>query len=88
MTEPIQATIAAYQAFDLVPVVVLLTAAVMAVPLFRCIGHGSVLGYLPTELAIWPKHIQRPHQNHFGQNHRRTGCGRIAATMPIGSGMR
>ncbi|MFW7355186.1 MAG: monovalent cation:proton antiporter-2 (CPA2) family protein [Brucella sp.] len=46
---------AAYHAtFDLVPVVVLLAAAVIAVPLFRRTGLGSVLGYLAAGLAIGP----------------------------------
>lgn len=42
------------QAFDLVPVVVLLAAGVIAVPLFRRIGLGSVLGYLAAGLVIGP----------------------------------
>ncbi len=42
------------QGFDLVPVVVLLGSAVIAVPLFRRIGLGSVLGYLAAGLAIGP----------------------------------
>ncbi|MFT4011888.1 MAG: monovalent cation:proton antiporter-2 (CPA2) family protein [Paracoccus sp. (in: a-proteobacteria)] len=36
------------------PVVVLLAAAVIAVPLFRKLGLGSVLGYLAAGLAIGP----------------------------------
>jgi len=39
---------------DLLPVVVLLAAAVVAVPLFRRFGLGSVLGYLAAGLAIGP----------------------------------
>jgi len=39
---------------DLIAVVVLLTAAVIAVPLFRRAGLGSVLGYLAAGLAIGP----------------------------------
>src|SRR5918993_5956748 len=39
---------------DLVKVVTLLGAAVVAVPLFRRIGLGSVLGYLAAGLAIGP----------------------------------
>ncbi|MGA0543355.1 monovalent cation:proton antiporter-2 (CPA2) family protein [Neotabrizicola sp. VNH66] len=39
---------------DLVAVVVLLAASVVAVPLFRRIGLGSVLGYLAAGLAIGP----------------------------------
>lgn len=39
---------------DLVAVVVLLAAAVVAVPLFRRAGLGSVLGYLAAGLAIGP----------------------------------
>ncbi|MFK3668397.1 monovalent cation:proton antiporter-2 (CPA2) family protein [Ochrobactrum teleogrylli] len=39
---------------DLVAVVVLLAAAVIAVPLFRRAGLGSVLGYLAAGLAIGP----------------------------------
>jgi CPA2 family monovalent cation:H+ antiporter-2/glutathione-regulated potassium-efflux system protein KefB len=41
-------------AFDPVPIVVLLAAAVIAVPLFRRAGLGSVLGYLAAGLAIGP----------------------------------
>ena len=40
--------------FDLVPIVVLLAAAVIAVPLFKRLGLGSVLGYLAAGLAIGP----------------------------------
>ncbi len=43
-----------HAAFDLVPVVVLLAAAVIAVPLFRRAGLGSVLGYLAAGLAVGP----------------------------------
>jgi monovalent cation:proton antiporter-2 (CPA2) family protein len=39
---------------DLLPVVILLGAAVVAVPLFRRLGLGSVLGYLAAGLAIGP----------------------------------
>lgn len=39
---------------DFVAVVVLLAAAVVAVPLFRRLGLGSVLGYLAAGLAIGP----------------------------------
>ena len=39
---------------NLLPVVVLLGAAVIAVPLFKKIGLGSVLGYLAAGLAIGP----------------------------------
>ena len=45
---------AAHQGFDLVPVVVLLGAAVVAVPLFRRAGLGTVLGYLAAGLLIGP----------------------------------
>lgn len=38
----------------LVNVVVLLGAAVIAVPLFKRLGLGSVLGYLAAGLAIGP----------------------------------
>lgn len=41
-------------ASDLVDVVVLLGAAVVAVPVFRRLGLGSVLGYLAAGLAIGP----------------------------------
>ncbi|TMV03944.1 monovalent cation:proton antiporter-2 (CPA2) family protein [Brucella haematophila] len=40
--------------FDLVPIVVLLGAAVIAVPLFKRLGLGSVLGYLAAGLVIGP----------------------------------
>lgn len=39
---------------DLVPVVALLAAGVVAVPLFRRIGLGSVLGYLAAGLVLGP----------------------------------
>ncbi|TWG53664.1 monovalent cation:proton antiporter-2 (CPA2) family protein [Aminobacter sp. J44] len=45
---------ASHSGFDLMPVVVLLGAAVIAVPLFRRLGLGSVLGYLAAGLAIGP----------------------------------
>jgi CPA2 family monovalent cation:H+ antiporter-2/glutathione-regulated potassium-efflux system protein KefB len=45
---------ASHGGFDLVPVVVLLGAAVIAVPLFKRLGLGSVLGYLAAGLAIGP----------------------------------
>ncbi len=40
--------------FDLVPAVALLGAGVIAVPIFRSIGLGSVLGYLVAGIAIGP----------------------------------
>lgn len=43
-----------HSAGDLARVVVLLGAAVVAVPLFRKLGLGSVLGYLAAGLAIGP----------------------------------
>lgn len=45
---------AAHAAFDPLPIVILLAAAIIAVPLFRRIGLGSVLGYLAAGLAIGP----------------------------------
>jgi CPA2 family monovalent cation:H+ antiporter-2/glutathione-regulated potassium-efflux system protein KefB len=45
---------AAAHGFDLLPIVVLLAAAVVAVPLFKRLGLGSVLGYLAAGLAIGP----------------------------------
>ena len=39
---------------DLVPVVVLLSAGVIAVPIFRRLGLGSVLGYFTAGLVIGP----------------------------------
>ena len=39
---------------DLIEAVSLLGAAVVAVPLFKKIGLGSVLGYLAAGLAIGP----------------------------------
>jgi monovalent cation:proton antiporter-2 (CPA2) family protein len=44
----------AAHSFDLIPVVVLLGSAVVAVPLFKRLGLGSVLGYLAAGLAIGP----------------------------------
>ncbi|MER2508866.1 MAG: monovalent cation:proton antiporter-2 (CPA2) family protein [Amaricoccus sp.] len=40
--------------FDILPIIVLLAAAVVAVPLFKRIGLGSVLGYLAAGLVIGP----------------------------------
>ncbi|MBS7585875.1 monovalent cation:proton antiporter-2 (CPA2) family protein [Ancylobacter defluvii] len=45
---------AAAHGFNLLPVVILLGAAVVAVPLFKRLGLGSVLGYLAAGLAIGP----------------------------------
>ena len=45
---------AAEQGGDLVNVVVVLAAGVVAVPLFRRLGLGSVLGYLAAGLAVGP----------------------------------
>ncbi|NGN45152.1 potassium transporter [Mesorhizobium sp. CGMCC 1.15528] len=45
---------ASHGGFDLIPVVVLLGAAVVAVPLFKRLGLGSVLGYLAAGLVIGP----------------------------------
>ena len=45
---------AAAHGFDVTPVVVLLAAAVIAVPLFKRVGLGTVLGYLAAGLAIGP----------------------------------
>ena len=45
---------ASHGGFNLVPVVVLLGAAVIAVPLFKRLGLGSVLGYLAAGLVIGP----------------------------------
>lgn len=44
----------AAQGVDLLPVVILLGAAVVAVPLFKRLGLGSVLGYLAAGLVIGP----------------------------------
>lgn len=48
------ATEAASHGFDVLPIVVLLGSAVLAVPLFKKIGLGSVLGYLTAGLLIGP----------------------------------
>lgn len=45
---------AAQSGVDVVQVVALLGAAVVAVPLFKRLGLGSVLGYLAAGLAIGP----------------------------------
>ncbi|MDF2798588.1 MAG: potassium transporter, partial [Devosia sp.] len=47
-------TEAAGHGIDLVPIVVLLAAGVFAVPLFKRIGLGSVLGYLAAGLLLGP----------------------------------
>ncbi|RYE44310.1 MAG: potassium transporter [Hyphomicrobiales bacterium] len=48
------AEVASHGGVDLVQVVALLGAGVIAVPLFRRLGLGSVLGYLAAGLAIGP----------------------------------
>lgn len=48
---------AAHHGVDLVPVVVLLGAAAIAVPLFKRMGLGSVLGYLAAGLLLGPSGI-------------------------------
>lgn len=52
--ETAHAAEAAAHGFDLLPIVILLGAAVVAVPLFKRLGLGSVLGYLAAGLAIGP----------------------------------
>ncbi len=55
MSDPVShAADAAHHGFDLLPVIVLLAAAVVAVPLFRRAGLGTVLGYLAAGLLIGP----------------------------------
>ena len=39
---------------DLIPVVSLLAAGVLAVPIFRRVGLGSILGYLAAGLVVGP----------------------------------
>ena len=47
MSDPVShAADAVHHGFDLIPVIVLLAAAVLMVPLFRRAGLGTVLGYL------------------------------------------
>ncbi|MEQ8599339.1 MAG: monovalent cation:proton antiporter-2 (CPA2) family protein [Devosia sp.] len=48
---------AAHHGLDLVPVVALLAAGTIAVPIFRRIGLGSVLGYLAAGLLLGPSGI-------------------------------
>jgi glutathione-regulated potassium-efflux system protein KefB len=48
---------AAHHGVDLVPIVALLAAGVLAVPLFKRIGLGSVLGYLAAGLLLGPSGI-------------------------------
>lgn len=52
---------AAAHGVDLIPVVALLGAAVLAVPLFKRIGLGSVLGYLAAGLLLGPSGIALIH---------------------------
>lgn len=52
--ETAHAAEAAAHGFDLLPIVILLAAAVVAVPLFKRLGLGSVLGYLAAGLVIGP----------------------------------
>lgn len=49
---------AAHGGVDLVQVVALLAAGVIAVPIFRRLGLGSVLGYLAAGLAVGPFGLQ------------------------------
>lgn len=48
---------AAHHGVDLVPIVALLAAGVVAVPLFKRLGLGSVLGYLGAGLLLGPSGI-------------------------------
>jgi glutathione-regulated potassium-efflux system protein KefB len=48
---------AAHHGVDLVPVVALLAAGTIAVPIFRRLGLGSVLGYLAAGLLLGPSGI-------------------------------
>jgi glutathione-regulated potassium-efflux system protein KefB len=48
---------AAAHGVDLVPIVALLAAAVVAVPLFKRLGLGSVLGYLAAGLLLGPSGV-------------------------------
>jgi glutathione-regulated potassium-efflux system protein KefB len=48
---------AAHHGVDLVPVVALLAAGTIAVPIFRRLGLGSVLGYLAAGLILGPSGI-------------------------------
>ena len=52
---------AAAHGVDLVPVVALLAAAVIGVPLFKRLGLGSVLGYLAAGLLLGPSGIALIH---------------------------
>ncbi len=38
---------------DLVPAVAVLAVGVVAVPIFRNLGLGAVLGYLAAGVAVW-----------------------------------
>ena len=49
---------AAHGGVDLVQVVALLAAGVVAVPIFRRLGLGSVLGYLAAGLVVGPFGLQ------------------------------
>jgi len=53
---------AAHGGIDLVQVVALLAAGVIAVPIFRRLGLGSVLGYLAAGLAVGPFGLGLVHQ--------------------------
>ena len=53
---------AASHGVDLVPIVALLGAAVFAVPLFKRLGLGSVLGYLAAGLVLGPSGIGLIHE--------------------------
>ena len=46
---------------DLVNVVALLGAGVIAVPIFKRVGLGSILGYLAAGLVIGPFGLRRRH---------------------------
>ncbi|MHA6689982.1 monovalent cation:proton antiporter-2 (CPA2) family protein [Devosia sp. A449] len=53
---------AAAHGVDLVPIVALLGAAVIAVPLFKRLGLGSVLGYLAAGVVLGPSGIALIHE--------------------------
>ena len=62
---------------DLTQVVALLAAGVIAVPIFKRLGLGSVLGYLAAGLVVGPVSLTSPPPN-WGSSLEVLSCGAMA----------
>ena len=67
--------------FDLIQVVSLLGAAVVAVPLFKRLGLGSVLGYLAAGLAIGPYGLEMKPSHLWGLRRQIFGLGSLQVVI-------